>query len=125
MIDWSRLPERVNADPEFRLASRKWTATLRLDVGAESRALRFEDGVLTSVTPTGRDAAADLFIGAPEAEWRELLAPAPRPFYTDLYGAHMMHGIALPEDAIAYAAYYPALRRLLQVMSSVRKEARA
>jgi len=122
MIDWSGLPERVNADPEFRLASRLWTATLRLDIGSASRALRFEAGELTDVSATPRASEADLFIRAPESDWDELLAPTPRPFYQDLFGAQLQHGVELPSDPLAYAAYYPALRRLIQLMSAARQE---
>lgn len=124
MIDWAALPERVNADPEFRLASRFWTATLRLDVGGRSHALRFEDGVLAQVAPSERDAPADAFVRAPESDWEELLAPTPRPFYQDLFGAQMQHGVELSPDPLAYAAYYPALRRLVQLLSAARHEER-
>ena len=122
MIDWNGLKDRVNGDPEFQLAARLWTATLRLDIGDTSRALRFDDGVLADVDDSAPEAECDLFIRAPESDWRELLAPQPRPFYQDLFGAQLQHGVELPQDHIAYAAYYPALRRLMQLMSSARLE---
>ncbi len=124
MLDWNALPAHVNADPEFRLSARLWDATMRLDVGASSHALRFEDGELTDISPSTPDAACDLFISAPEADWRELLAEFPRPFYQDLSGAAIFHDVRLPQDMTSYAAYYPALRRLIQLMSALsRKEA--
>ena len=123
MIPWSELPQRVNADPEFRLAARLWDATLRLDVGDVSHALRFEDGSLVGVEPCAAGAACDLFVTASEADWQELLAPVPRPYYQDVYGAQV-HGVRLPEDPVAYAAYYPALRRLVQLLSAAREDAR-
>jgi hypothetical protein len=122
MIDWQQLPARVNSDPELRLSARAWTATLRIDVGESSHALHFDDGVLTSVEPTRPDAACDLFVSASEPTWRELLAPMPRPFFQDLTGAAIHHGVGLPQDPVAYAAYYPALRRLVQVMSGMAQE---
>ena len=125
MIDWNGLPERVNHDPEFKLAGRFWTATVRLDMGSTSVALRFEHGVLAGAAECGSDADADLFVRAPEPDWRELLAPCPRPFYQDLFGAQLHHDVELSPDPIAYAAYYPALRRLIQLMSAARREARA
>jgi hypothetical protein len=124
MIAWSELRDRVNGDPEFRLAARFWSATLRLDLGDASHRLRFEEGTLSEVGPCPADAPCDLFVGASEAAWRELLAPVPGPFYQDLFGAQLQHGIRLPEDPLAYAAYYPALRRLLQLLSASREEAR-
>ena len=124
MLPWTDLPDRVNRDPEFRLAARLWDATLRLDMGDHSHSRRFEDGSLVDVAPCAADAACDLFVGASEEQWQELLAPVPRPYYQDLFGAQWQHGVRLPEDPVAYAAYYPALRRLIQLLSAAREEAR-
>ena len=125
MIDWSALDERLRTDPEFQLSSRHWTATLRLDVGEHSRSLRFEEGTLAESGASDAGAEADVFIRASEATWRELLALTPRPFYQDLVGAQIHHGVELPRDQVAYAAYYPALRRLVQLMSASRTEGSA
>lgn len=124
MIAWNELRDRVNRDPEFRIAARAWDATLRLDMGEASHCLRFEDGCLTQVERCAADAPCDLFVAAPEDEWRELLAPVPRPYYQDLFGAQWSHDVRLPEDPLTYAAYYPALRRLMQLLSASREEAR-
>lgn len=119
MLDWRALPDRANADSEFRLAARAWTATLRLDVGGASVALRIENGVLTRVEQVSAGAACDVYVQASEGVWRELLAPVPRPYYQDLTGAQIHHGLQLPADPLCYAAYYPALRRLVQLMSAL------
>ena len=124
MLPWTELAERVNADPEFRLSARLWDATLRLDMGDSSHSLRFEDGSLVDVSSCAAGAACDLFVSASEDQWRELLAPVPRPYYQDLFGAQWQHGVRLPEDQVAYAAYYPALRRLIQLRSAAREDAR-
>ena len=124
MIAWTELQRRLNADGEFRYAARGWDATLRLDVGAASHRLRIEDGSVVDVDPCEGDAACDLFVGASEDDWRELLAPVPRPYFQDLFGAQLLHGVRLPEDPLAYAAYYPALRRLMQLLSAAREDAR-
>jgi hypothetical protein len=124
MITWSELPDRVNRDGEFRYAARHWNATLRLDIGEVSHRLRFRDGNLAEVAPCGTEAPCDLFVGATEEGWRELLADVPRPYYQDLFGAQLMHGVRLPEDPLAWAAYYPALRRLMQLLSASREKAR-
>lgn len=123
MIPWSELPDRVNQDGEFRYAARQWDATLRLDIGDASQRLRFRDGGLVEVSPCRADAACDLFVRASEEAWRELLAPVPRPYFQDLFAASLVHGVELPEDPLAYAAYYPALRRLLQLLSASREDA--
>lgn len=124
MIAWNELRQRVNQDGEFRFAARAWDATLRLDMGETSQRLRFEDGRLADLAPCAVDAPCDLFVGASEDQWRELLAPIPRPYYQDLFGAALAHGVRLPEDPLAYAAYYPALRRLMQLLSASREESR-
>jgi hypothetical protein len=124
MIAWDELRDRVNADAEFRVAARFWEATLRLDVGDASHRLRFENGSLAAVEPCRGDAPCDLFVAASEDDWRELLAPVPRPYYQDLFGAQLLHGVRLPEEPLAYAAYYPALRRLMQLLSASRGDAR-
>jgi hypothetical protein len=124
MIAWSELRECVDRDGEFRYAARHWDATLRLDLGDASHRLRFEGGRLVEVAPCERDAPCDLFVAASEEDWRELLAPVPRPYYQDLFGAQWMHGVRLPDDPLAYAAYYPALRRLVQLLSASRADAR-
>jgi hypothetical protein len=124
MITWSELPDRVNGDAEFRYAARLWDDTLRLDMGAGSHRLRFRDGSLVEVAPCGPGAACDVFVGASEEDWRELLAAVPRPYFQDLFGAQLMHGVRLPEDPLAYAAYYPALRRLMQLLSASAEDAR-
>jgi hypothetical protein len=120
MIAWQDLAQRANADPEFRYAARHWNATLRLDLGERSQRLRIADGKLVDVSPCAAGAPCDLFVSAPESDWRELLADVPKPFYQDLYGAQSHHQVRLPEDQTAYAAYYPALRRLLRAMSECR-----
>jgi hypothetical protein len=74
LIAWDALRDRVNGDAEFRLAARHWDATLRLDLGEASHRLRFRDGSLAEVEPCPAEAPCDLFVGASEDDWRELLA---------------------------------------------------
>jgi len=97
MIAWNELKQRLHQDGEFRVAARFWNATLRLDMGEASHRLRFEDGSLVDVSPCSADTACDVFVTASEAEWHELLAPVPRPYYQDLFGAQFQHGVRLPE----------------------------
>jgi hypothetical protein len=120
LIDWTGLADRVNADGEFQLAARFWDATLRLDVGPESQRLRLEGGALREVSPCAPDAECDVFISAPAGEWERLLEPTPRPFYQDLLAAQAHHGIELNPDLLDFAAYYPALRRLVEILREAR-----
>ncbi len=118
MVAWDELRDRVNADPEFQLAARFWTAGLRLDMDADSMHLNFVDGELEGVERCDPSSACDLFITASKQVWSELLAETPRPYYQDLSAAQIHHGLRLPKDQLSYAAYYPALRRLVQLMSA-------
>jgi hypothetical protein len=120
LISWGELARRVNEDGEFRLASRFWDASLRLDVGAESHVLCFHGGELCEVSPCAPHAACDVHISAPSEEWEKLLEPSPRPFYQDLLAAQIHHGFTLSEDPLAFAAYYPALRRLVEILRETR-----
>ena len=66
--------------------------------------------------------ASDLAIEAEDEEWNSLLAPMPRPFYHDLHAATVHHGFAVSGNTLNYCAYYPALRRLIELMREVRNE---
>jgi hypothetical protein len=122
VIAWEGLAQRVNGDGEFRVASRDWTALLRLDVGGESHRLRFETGELREVAACDRDSPCDVFVSAPREAWDQLLRRVPRPFYQDLFGAALYHDFALNADLAAWAAYYPALRRLVEILRESRQE---
>jgi hypothetical protein len=120
-IDWDGLAARANGDGEFRLAARAWTATLRLDLGDESRSLRIQDGAVRDVAACAAAAPCDVFVSAPGAAWEQLLEAVPRPFYQDLFGATVHHGFALGPDAMDWAAHYPALRRLVDLLRLARE----
>ncbi len=120
-IAWSELARRIDKDGEFRLASRFWEATLRLDLGPESHRLCFQDGRLREVGACDPDADCDVYVSAPLEEWERLLAPVPQPFYQDLFGAQLHHGFQMNAEPLDYAAYYPALRRLVEILREMRE----
>lgn len=121
MIAWDRLAQRLNDDGEFRIAARHWTATVRLDVSDASHAIRVADGRVEEVTNCARTGACDVFISAPTETWARMLEPIPRPFYQDLLAAAMHHGLMLNAELLDIAAYYPALRRLLEILREARE----
>ena len=120
MIEWASVVRRLDGDGEFRVAARLWTATVRLDVGAESRALRIEDGRVRSIETTTKDSPCDVFVSAPAEAWDRMLRPTPAPFYQDLFSASVHHGVSINPDYLDFAAYYPALRRMLEVLREAR-----
>src|SRR3990172_921252 len=115
LIDVDRIREAANADSELRLAARLWTANIRLDAGPQVHLLAVHNGEMEEAA---EDAAFsyDVRIAAPMESWDELLAPVPRAFYQDVYGASLRHDFTLEGEA---DAYYPALRRLVEIMREV------
>ncbi len=120
MIDWGSVAQRLDGDGEFRIAARHWTATLRLDVGDRSHAIRLQDGRVESVAACPAASDCDVFVTAPRDTWEQMLQAVPRPFYQDLLAAATHHGVALNADLLEIAAYYPALRRLLEILRESR-----
>jgi hypothetical protein len=120
LLDFSALPARVNADGEFLLHARFWNATIKLRVGATSYRLDVRDGKLNGCAPWLGTIAGDLAIEADDTEWNNLLEPMPRPFYQDLYAATLHHGFSVSGDTLNYCAYYPAVRRLVELMREAR-----
>ena len=115
-IDFTALAERANADGEFALHARFWNATIKLRIGPASHRLDVRDGRLAARGPWSGAIAGDLTIEADEREWAKLLERVPRPFYQDLYAATIHHGFSVAGDTRHYCAYYPALRRLIELM---------
>lgn len=115
-LDWQKIQERLLEDFEFGHAARRWTTTLRLDIGDSSHRLTFSDGRLQSIEDTAADDSSELFISAPESDWEALLAPVPRPFYQELAFAAAHHDFTLNPEPRDYAAYYPAYQRLIQIL---------
>jgi hypothetical protein len=123
MLDGAAIAGLAEADGEFRIASRGWSATVELAVDQERVAIRFEGG--RAVPAAG--GAPDVTIAAPRAAWAEMLRPVPRPFYHDLMAARSHEGVVVdsPDPEQHLMAYYPALRRLLELIRlSVNQEVR-
>ncbi len=122
-MTFDKLLEAANADPEFRLAARFWDTALRLEMGNEALLLRIEKGQIVEQL-SGQQVFAfltpvNLVVAAPADEWRKFLARVPRPFYVDLWGAMTHHGFKVAGDMENLYAYYPAMRRLFDIMRSL------
>ena len=120
MLDWERLKDCANADGEFRLHARFWTGTLKIANGPHGTRIDVRDGAISAIEPWYASLAGDLSVSAPPAEWEALLAPTPQPFYQDLYAATVHHGFTATGDRTHFCAYYPALRRLVELMRDVK-----
>lgn len=121
MLDWHRLLQRANDDGEFRLHARFWTAKVRIVHGSERTLLEMAAGEMRRAGPWDpADYGADLEIAAPAADWEALLDAVPRPFYQDLFAAQAHHGFRLNGADHHLCAYYPAVRRLVDLMREVK-----
>lgn len=122
-MSFPKLQEAANGDPEFRLAARFWNTAMRLEMGEKALLLRIEKGRIAEVM-TGHQALAfltpvNLVVSAPTEDWQKFLERIPKPFYVDLWGAATHHGFKVGGDMENLYAYYPAVRRLFDIMRAL------
>ena len=120
---FEKLQEAANNDPEFRLAARFWDTALRMEMGNEALLLHIEKGRIVELV-SGHQAIAFLtpvhiVVSAPTSEWQRFLERIPKPFYVDLWGAMTHHGFKVSGDMESLYAYYPAVRRLFDIMRAL------
>ena len=120
MLDWGRVKTKVNADGEFGIHARMWNSTLRISIGDQRTRIDIEGGTVKEIQPWHGGGPTDLAISAPQQDWNELLRAVPKPFYQDLYPASIHHGFEITGDRDNYCAYYPAIRRLIEILREVR-----
>jgi hypothetical protein len=52
-----------------------------------------------------------------------MLAPTPKPFYQDLFGAMTHHGLTLEGDLLGrFFPHYPAARRLIELLRDTARD---
>jgi hypothetical protein len=120
-IDVAALGDRIARDRELALAARFWHGALHLGVGDARIALRFEpDRPIRIELDAGPAGPRDVEISAVDAEWERLLAPVPPPFYQDVFGAALHHPVSLGGDFETLYAYYPAIRRVIELLREAR-----
>jgi hypothetical protein len=123
LIDVAKWRFLVNRDPEFMIAARYWNALLKVRMGEQGCILKIQDGQIAAVeeTPTLFD-AYDIEVAAPEEDWRKFLEPIPPPFYQDVFSAAIRHSFTVGADLESLFAYYPAARRMFELMRGARVE---
>jgi len=119
LINVDQFIEAVNKDPEFKIAARFWDTLLKIDMGKWRSIFTIIQGEISGVnlSPGSKD-LWKIKIGAPEEKWQKFLEAVPRPFYHDLAAASAHHGFNYEGDIESFNAYYPALRRMFEVMRS-------
>jgi hypothetical protein len=121
-IDVVRVRETASADPEFQIAARYWSGTVRLDVGPDVYVLRVQDGQITDFARiSGSSGSFDLRIAAAPEEWDKLLEAVPPPFYVFIspVSASGISNFTVEGDMDVFYAYHAALRRFVEVMREV------
>jgi pimeloyl-ACP methyl ester carboxylesterase len=108
------------SDGEFMLLARHWTGGLTLDLGGEVTYLAMSDGTPTeAVAASGGEAArtgaGHIVISAPAELWDRLLAELPDPFLNDIVPAQAF-GLRIGGDQETFWQYYPALRRVIELL---------
>ena len=120
--DVAALRARLRSRSRARASVRFWTGALHLArrharsaAALRGRALRRRG---PSDAPPG---PRDVDDRRPRpAEWAKLLAPVPPPFYQDVFGASLHHPVSLGGDVETLYAYYPAMRRVLEILREAR-----
>ncbi|MBI2765782.1 MAG: hypothetical protein HYX53_07710 [Chloroflexi bacterium] len=108
----ARVFRRCRDDGEFRLAARYWTGGVRLHLPGAPVEVALADGVPTAAS----DGPAGLLaFTAPAETWEKLLAPIPPPAFNDIAPAAAA-GLAVSGDMETYWQYYPAIRRLVDLV---------
>ena len=119
------LADRVTglaADPEFRLLSRYWTGALWLDLGAEAVRISFDDGAVVGANLSNdppADEPGEVGISAPSELWDRILQPVPERFCNDIAPAQAL-GLRVLGHEETYWQYYPAIRRLVDLLRETR-----
>ncbi len=107
----------LNKDPEFKIAARFWETSLKIEMGDKHCILHIRDGEITGANPRpGFYDPWKIKIRAPEKDWQRFLETIPRPFYHDLFAASIHHDFVFEGDLESFFAYYPAIRRMFEVM---------
>jgi hypothetical protein len=117
LIDIDNFYASVNEDPEFLIAARYWDILFKIDMGENKLILKIQDGKVIDVNRRpARDDPWAFKISATSQEWEEFLKPIPKPFYHDIYAASIHHGFVYEGDLESMYAYYPAIRRMFEIM---------
>jgi hypothetical protein len=123
-LDGERLAAAINADPEFRIVARHWDARLIIRVGEQPYLLQLRDGEITKFSDrvTLFD-QSDIQIAGPAEGWEKVLSEEPPPLYQDLWPAILHGSFTMSGDLESLFAYYPAVRRMWDVIREERANA--
>ena len=116
LLNMDRFCELANKDTEFLIAARFWNSSLKLEMEDSAYILRIQDGKVAMDSTSPISETCDIKISAPSDDWKKMLEPVPQPFYQDLFAATVYHDFSYDGDLELMFAYYPALRRMVEIM---------
>lgn len=107
----SRVAARCREDGEFRMAARFWDGVVTFALPGVELVLTLVGGEPTA----GGGEQTTLSFTAPTGVWEKMLEPVPPPMFNDLAPAAAA-GLRFEGSVETYWQYYPALRRLMEVV---------
>lgn len=120
-LDLAALEAQLGRDAEFVLHSRYLTTAIRVVIGeTQTFRIAIQAGAVVEIDPvvTPFD-PYDIQLAGSEGQWEALLATVPAAFYQDFYPAMLHHGFRIEGDMETIMAYYPALRRMGEILRMV------
>ncbi len=119
----SHVRDAINADPEFKLASRFFSKDILLVVGDSRCIIKMRDGVVSEIRLNSTFMNPwSFFIKGSAETWQKFLHPIPPPTFTDLYGCISRQHFELGGDIEVAFAHYWALTRMLDILREVENE---
>ncbi len=118
-----RLRDRINANPEFKLASKFFSSRILLKAGDSKCVINVRDGVITELVmdPPPMDPWS-FCITASVQSWEKFLQPLPPPYFADLYGAMVRQHFEPGGDIETMFIHFWALTRMLDVIREIQNE---
>jgi hypothetical protein len=114
---WERLRTGINGDPEFRIIGRYMTVNLVMQIGADKRLFRIREGLLDKIVPVlPMVDPVDICVKGSESFWEKLLSPVPPPGFQNLKAGMRAANCEIYGNSELYAAYFPAITRIIGVM---------
>jgi hypothetical protein len=113
-LDLAGLRQALTSDPEFTLQTRHLTVAIRVVIeGEQSFTIIVCDGAVIEIdgVVTVFD-SFDVKLEGTREHWDKLLAIHPPAFYQDFMPAMLHHGFRIEGNMETIMAYYPAIRRL-------------
>ena len=109
--------QRCEQDGEFALAARHWNGGVALVIGERRLELVVAEGKPETSGALPADAPGVFELHAEESVWERMLAGPPPRFHTDLMAAvNTGSGLSRKGDTLAYAQYYGAAMRAIELL---------